>query len=572
MPVLLPAPPTQQAVDSPTFSSPSVDGTLSLPQMVDYNLIHNPNHPCIRYKSPATSGLAYEELSWGDVARAIHRAARFVKSCAEATVTSATGPPVIAILATAELPHYLTFAHGVSRAGYVAHYISTRNSPPTATHLFMETRVTYVFVDESLRALADSAIEGLASKESAIIPHTFKSPAFNELCVLDDPDFEPLPPMETPDLDSVAVILNSSGSTSLPKAMNVTHRIWIGFSLIPWYGDADICSEVLGVHSLHPFHGYAGGCFAWTITTGCICAGWSPRGHRADDSLAGILDETIATQITILCTIPSTLEAWANDPAAIATLKNLKTAMYSGAPLNQSAGNALSAEGVPVSILYAATEVGAISKLHINLTGEPADEWEYFSISPQVDPTLEPVGDGMFEVFIHVQPSPIHTVTVINAEVNGKPAFAVKDIVVQHPTKPTKYKVVGRADDLFNLSTGEKVNPISIESHIRSDPAVKAAIVYGQGKARLGVLVEPANPVDTSDKNAVASFRDAIWETVQKASASTYGHARIAKEMIVVANSSKPFGYTAKGSVKRRFNLEKYEEEIEAAYAAISGL
>ncbi|KDQ13181.1 hypothetical protein BOTBODRAFT_160791 [Botryobasidium botryosum FD-172 SS1] len=571
MPALLLAQPTQQAVNSPSFSAPPVDGSLSVSQMVDHHLVYNPSHPCFRYKSPA-SGLPYEELLWGDVARAIHRAARFVKSCVETTITitSAANPPVIAILSTAEIPHYYTFAYGVSRAGYVAHFISTRNSPPTATHLFLTTGVTHVFVDDALRGLVDSAIDALQSEESAIIPQSFKFPAFKELCILNDPDFVPLPPMGTPDIESVAIIWNSSGSTSFPKVINMTHRVWIEHGRIPWDGDADICGEVMGTHSLLPFHLYGGSAFAITATCGSICAAWSPWEPRAEDSTAGILEETIATQTTILLTVPSKLEAWANDPASVAALAKIKCVRYAGASLNQAAGDILSARGVPIAISYGTTEAGAISRFIIDLSQEPADEWEYFYINPQVDVTLEPVGgaSGMFEVFVH--PSPAHTVSVIDAEVNGKPANATKDIIIQHPTNPKKFKVIGRADHLFSLSTGEKLNPIPIENHMRSDPAVKAAIMFGQGKARVGVLVEPTDSVDINDKKAVASFRDAIWGTVQKAGGSTYGHARVAKEMIVVASPLKPFEYTSKGSVKRQFNLDIYRKEIEAAYAATS--
>ncbi|KDQ13179.1 hypothetical protein BOTBODRAFT_56244 [Botryobasidium botryosum FD-172 SS1] len=99
------------------------------------------------------------------------------------------------------------------------------------------------------------------------------------------------------------------------------------------------------------------------------------------------------------------------------------------------------------------TEVGTISKFLIQLLVENRPMNGNIS-------TFQTAEDkpGMFEVFIHLEwPSPVHTIP-ITAGIHGKPAYATTDIVNQHPTKPTKYKVARRTDDIFNLSTGEKPN------------------------------------------------------------------------------------------------------------------
>lgn len=61
------------------------------------------------------------------------------------------------------------------------------------------------------------------------------------------------PLLKTYDLESVALILHSSGSTNFPKPISLTHR-----NLIEWgrgsYGERNFEGEVLGGHSLAFFH------------------------------------------------------------------------------------------------------------------------------------------------------------------------------------------------------------------------------------------------------------------------------------------------------------------------------
>lgn len=45
-----------------------------------------------------------------------------------------------------------------------------------------------------------------------------------------------------------------------------------------------------------------------------------------------------------------------------------------------------------------------------------------------------------------------------NTEVDGRPAWATGDLLEQHPTKPTLWKVLGREDDQIVFSTGRMVS------------------------------------------------------------------------------------------------------------------
>ncbi|KDQ21392.1 hypothetical protein BOTBODRAFT_61102 [Botryobasidium botryosum FD-172 SS1] len=564
-----PVPPTKQAANSATFITPPIDGSMSIPQMIDFHLANNPNHPVFRFATSGSSEAPFEEFLWRNVGQAMHRAARLAQARILGTPsnhTNSTTTPVIAAFASVELVHFSTFMYGVSRGGYLVHLISPQLSPAVIAHLFLKTDVTHVFVDESFRGLVKSVVDELQKAEAAIIPVVLDFPAVDDLFVRDDHQFEALPPIKSIELDSAAIILDSSGTTSLPKPIYITHRRLVEWSRVIWHGDRDLCGEVVGMQSALPFYVWGNFCIISALTGGYICAVRSPFGKPPPMTPERFIGEVAVTQCTILVSAPpSMLEAWANDPSALATLSKLKAVVFGGVFLREDVGAALSANAVPLTPIYGLTEAGCLS----TYIPYPA-EWDFFEFSSQIPTYLKPVENqaGLFEVFL--LSSSVWSPQVLNTEINGKPAYATKDLVAQHPTNPNKYKIVGRLNDQLVFATGMKLNPLAVELQVKASPLVKSALVFGEGRATIGILIEPVGLVDNADPEALSAFREAIWKTIDNANETLiiYGHIRIAKEMVLVTSPSKPFLYTDKGSVKRPLVLKLYAEEIEAAYAA----
>ncbi len=46
---------------------------------------------------------------------------------------------------------------------------------------------------------------------------------------------------------------------------------------------------------------------------------------------------------------------------------------------------------------------------------------------------------------------------IVDTTIDGREAYATKDLFIPHPNKPGMWKIYGRADDQIMLSTGEKV-------------------------------------------------------------------------------------------------------------------
>ena len=50
-----------------------------------------------------------------------------------------------------------------------------------------------------------------------------------------------------------------------------------------------------------------------------------------------------------------------------------------------------------------------------------------------------------------------HHLAIHNTDVEGIPAYATSDLVEQHTSYPSLFRILGRKDDQIMLSTGEKV-------------------------------------------------------------------------------------------------------------------
>jgi len=239
--------------------------------------------------------------------------------------------------------------------------------------------------------------------------------------------------------------------------------------------------------------------------------------------------------------------------------------LWAGGPLNEAVGRFLHKEGVPIHILYGATELGSVSISPV----QPYEEgYEWFRIRPTIVHELVPEQgeDGVFELAL--KNGALHHITTINTEIDGVPAYATSDLLEMHPNNHTLFRIKGRKDDQIMLSTGEKTNPGPLESIIVKNAHVKSAIMFGRGRLSNGVLIEPESHEEMA-KMSIASFRNLVWPSIDEANAYAPAHSRIFKEMVLLASPSKPLSYTAKGTPRRGAILQDYAEEINAIYAAV---
>lgn len=128
------------------------------------------------------------------------------------------------------------------------------------------------------------------------------------------------------------------------------------------------------------------------------------------------------------------------------------------------------------------------------------------------------------------------------------------------------FRAVGRQDDLLVLVNGLKVQPKILESTVANSNLVKAALAFGDGEFEIGLIIEPAEPL-----NNVQKFKRAIWPLIQEACRQMDSHAQVSSmASLVVLGPGETLSRSDKGSVLRKEAYLQYEKEIRRVYGSRS--
>ncbi|KAF5541761.1 NRPS-like enzyme [Fusarium mexicanum] len=188
-------------------------------------------------------------------------------------------------------------------------------------------------------------------------------------------------------------------------------------------------------------------------------------------------------------------------------------------------------------------------------------EWKYHHFHPASGFRAEPVGNGsdLYELVIIPVRSQTQSQSVFLIFPNLE-EYRTKDLISKHPTKPHLWLHRGRLDDLILLSNGEKVDPHATEASLHTSPYIRSALIYGTARTHCALLVELQPQVEQ------ITAVDLIWPLVQDANTLVPSHAQISKDMILIAQTSKPFCRAGKGSVQRKMTFNSYKKELSALY------
>ncbi|KAK0480581.1 hypothetical protein IW261DRAFT_1473414 [Armillaria novae-zelandiae] len=421
-----------------------------------------------------------------------------------------------------------------------------------------------------MQALARDALEVLKSQYLvAELPETSVAPAFEDLFLPEwqkNTSAEDLPLKEV-DPDSTMMYLHSSGSTAYPKPVPWNGHRLVQLSLMPWFGERDLCDVLFALHVMPMYHGLGVTQLCWAASSGLVVGVFEPKTPAILPTPDRLFASAKATNSDLIFCVPSFVEAWSSRPEYVEWLASCSGVLYSGGPLNKAIGDDLTFKGVDIFVVYGFTEGGIIST---TLPTKSNYDWDYFEFPKGITPEMVSNGNNLYE-FVMVK-NDFGVPSVINTKINGVDAYATSDLLMPHPTKPGFWKIFGRSDDQIMHNTGEKTNPVPLESMLNQDPHVSAAVMFGRGYFQAGVLVEPKPQfaLDPADETKLANFRNLIWPTVKRMNEFAPQHSRLFKEMIVVAKPTKPFTYTAKNTARRQAILTDYSDEILAAYETVA--
>lgn len=551
----------------PASSFTAPPWSLSMPEIFDFHTKNNGHLPFYRYAHDN----ALHNISYSTLAAAIQRAAKLVLAAA------GEGDSPVAVLAVADAITFITTMLGFFRAGIKAFFISPRNSTAATSHLLQKagSQCLLVSSDEGMQQLAKAAINqdklAISIKPMPTYEQLFKAP-----------EEASVPLLESYDLDSVALILHSSGSTNFPKPISLTHR-----NLIEWgrgaHGERNFEGEILGGHSLAFFHAMGVIAPLWCACSGMQLAVFPPVSPPIRPTSENVYNGIVDSQSTYVFCVPSHIERWAGMMETHEHLaKQIKALAYCGAPLGADAGNLLSSKGVNLQPYFASTETGGMSLFLPKHRSSPQNRgWAHFLVAPHCnvrvvqrpnDSVKEE--DGLSElVFLK---GPHHTPSVFNTIFEGEPAYTTGDLVVSNRLDGVQYfRFYAREDDQLLLSTGEKTNPVPIEKILLKDDNIDLVVLFGDGKQQNGALVQPSASYRSFEEAAgllssdekLARFRRTIAAALAAANEFAPSHSFIFPELVLIADH--PFQLTGKGTVRRRHTLSEFAEQIEHAYTEV---
>ncbi|MCJ1231749.1 hypothetical protein MMC12_008428, partial [Toensbergia leucococca] len=237
-------------------------------------------------------------------------------------------------------------------------------------------------------------------------------------------------------------------------------------------------------------------------------------------------------------------------------LQHQRFIVTGGAPLSKPIGDVINSR-TRIHNWVATTETGNLQQLEV-----PQKDWEYVSFGPHSGAEFRPHSGDLRELVVVRNQMLEHYQGVFHNFPNLQ-EYPTNDIYSQHsdPQKSDLWLYRGRADDVIVFSNGEKMNPISMELTIGSDPEVRSALVLGQDRFQAALLIEPEDSLGEEERYGLI---ERLWPKIQQANEHCPAHGRLSKSHVML--TSKSMVRTDKGSVNRNATAKIYLEELDSLY------
>ncbi|KAL4919649.1 acetyl-CoA synthetase-like protein [Aspergillus aurantiobrunneus] len=358
------------------------------------------------------------------------------------------------------------------------------------------------------------------------------------------------------------VILYSSGTTGLPKAIPLPHGYFIALdylqhvpvppgrvSTAPWLSNP----EHPHILKTKLFHGSALSTWAAAILHGTHFV-LGPDVPLTAPLLKQIVAQTKAKTGLF---VPDELTFLSSSAEGLEALASLDCVSFVGVAMPTSVGNKIS-KLTRLQSSIGITEAG----FFYSLRPVKREDWEYFEWNPDHPMEMRPYHDKCFQLVI---PRPPGRYThCVFLDFPHLQEFCTGDLYIQHPENPALWKNVGRCDDMLKLQNSVLLLPHPIESSLAGHDLVSRALVTTDHALLVVLIIEPwsANQLLPGD------VLDGIWPSIQKINEDLPREAQIAKDHVLIAPAGRPFQTTPKGSMRRRSVVQTYSDDIKGIPAS----
>ncbi|KAK8851308.1 acetyl-CoA synthetase-like protein [Apiospora arundinis] len=532
-------------------------GQRTIPDSIDDLARRHPDRVWARFPTDSNHVC---EISFGCCARAVNTASWWLRN----TIGDSSSFETIAYVGPNDIRYIILFC-AASKCGYKILFTSPRNSHECHTRLMQTTSCKYILYDST------STVKSLHG-----IPRMRYVPVPSLRCWLEDQiehPFSSYPKKFDQVKDDPCVVLHTSGTTSPSKPIVLTHGQLAVFDaqwLIPplkscaqerrmcFLQAMSSCSPFLVALPFFHMAGFSMG--VWLPLNPNMSVAFTNPSNPL--SLLSIEQAIDSVRVCGAIIPPVILEEAAECPMALDKITRLKYIFYGGAPLSYRAGLAISSSSTHLCNQIGSTEC-VVYTTHLT---DKAD-WEYFCFGSDwsgyvfrtTDATL-----GLFEMVVVQDERKRHFQAAFQGNENSLAEFRTGDLYSKHPSKPQHWKHEGRLDDLIILSNGEKINPIPNEALINSHTLLKASMYVGNRRPQPAIILELKYQRGLGTN--VAQVIKAVWPLIKRANDCSPGHAQLQLSHVLIAEPSKPFLRTSKGTLRRRQTAQLYEIEINHLY------
>ena len=262
-------------------------------------------------------------------------------------------------------------------------------------------------------------------------------------------------------------------------------------------------------------------------------------------------------ETTSLMTVPSILEDMlAESPESVCKLVDLDFVAVGGGALKQTTGQKLHEQQINLLNHFGATELGALAPIF--RPGEDYD-WRYLRLRQDLGIHLEPAGKTDRGASL---------VRLIGHPFGWKSSWELKDRLIIRPDSPRpELRILGRTDDLLVLATGEKVYPTPMESAIVESEQIETAVMFGDGRFQVGILIEPTKEAKSLGREHLLAL---IWDTISGANEQADKHAQVSStSAILLKLDERLIPRSDKGSVQRKEVYATFAADIENVYQSL---
>ncbi|KAI9279609.1 hypothetical protein BY458DRAFT_545119 [Sporodiniella umbellata] len=243
---------------------------------------------------------------------------------------------------------------------------------------------------------------------------------------------------------------------------------------------------------------------------------------------------------------------------ANSVLKNIKMAVFAGAPLKREHGDWYTSHGVNLVGIYGATEAAAVMCTELSPKNK---NWNlmYPMWGKESSYVFEDTEEGLKHLHLT---SDFPTLSLSNTPSGG---YDTNDLFLEDPDHPGYYTCVGRRDDTVVMQNGKKVNPIPIEMTLRQSLMVRHAMVIGKDRPCMAAVIEVdvKYAMDYSPQEVV----EKVYEVVAIANKEAGSHSTILNQMVRILPYNKQLPTTDKGTLIRKQAELLYADTIEKLYS-----